>query len=305
MMKKITKVLKKGAGEQEIREFGEFIFEKIFFDNREVLVAYDNSFKKVKRIRLNVDDSIMYLPWEFLYDSNEGYLGRIKSIVRDSKNGRPYNPETKNLLLVVANPHQEQKIDKHKEELDTFFSGKKSAKFDYTLCDNATRDTLRNYLQRQKFDYIHFVCHGVKMDQESKMVLENDTGGEAYLSGQELSEWLYGKPPQFIYLCTCSSNHLNPDVYLSGLAQSLVRQLRMPALVAMQFNVGQDNANIMVEDFYNAQFQTKFYQTWFQANFANLVSIENHIQQSRNKLGHCNRDWGAPVLYLTDTIGGE
>ncbi|MEH2080095.1 MAG: CHASE2 domain-containing protein [Nostoc sp.] len=110
---------------------------------------------------------------------------------------------------------------------------------------------------KKRYTLLHIVCHGKLMSDTGETYLfwaTNDNQLKA-VSGKDLVEKLTylgqtNKLPYLTFLSTCESADPRAEVGLGGLAQRLVRELAMPAVVAMTRKVSIETALQLGENFY-------------------------------------------------------
>lgn len=119
-----------------------------------------------------------------------------------------------------------------------------------------TIDTLCEVLTSQRFPLLHIICHGqLRADGETVLYLDDAEGGVRPLPATQLISRLsrlrgaHGLP-HFIFLAACESAHPDAEAALGGLGQRLVRELGMPAVVAMTARVSLDLATELARRFY-------------------------------------------------------
>ncbi|MEJ6486821.1 SUMF1/EgtB/PvdO family nonheme iron enzyme [Nostoc punctiforme UO1] len=117
------------------------------------------------------------------------------------------------------------------------------------LCSQLTDRT-------KQYTILHFVCHGKLMDDGETVLYwaKADNTVEPVTAKRLLERLdpLRGARglPHFAFLCACESASSETEGSLGGLAQRLVRDLGMPAVVAMTDKVTIKTAQILTENFY-------------------------------------------------------
>ena len=142
-----------------------------------------------------------------------------------------------------------------------------------------TLDEICRWLTQKRFAILHLVCHGEfkqweEPDKDGKLVTKSDTflylrkSGEvdpmrkddhvARVSGTDFLQRLRQCQalPHLTFLCSCSSASSAAEQGLGGLGQRLVRELAMPAVVAMTEPVPIDLATEISTEFYHYLRQT-------------------------------------------------
>ncbi|MEW5859394.1 MAG: CHAT domain-containing protein, partial [Cyanobacteriota bacterium] len=110
--------------------------------------------------------------------------------------------------------------------------------------------------QSKQYTLLHFVCHGKLIDRgETVLYWATADNSVEPVTGTRLLERLHSLRgarglPHFAFLSTCESANSEAEEALGGLAQRLVRDLGMPAVVAMTEKVTIKTAQALAESFY-------------------------------------------------------
>jgi hypothetical protein len=135
-----------------------------------------------------------------------------------------------------------------------------------TLCDGVegalglpTLDAISAALTRTSYTIMHVVAHGrlvgEKATVEPVVYLANGSGGVdpvpagRFIDALGLLQTARGLP-HFMYLGTCEGAAPEAEVALGGLGQRLVRELGMPAVLAMTDTVSLATASTLASEFY-------------------------------------------------------
>ncbi len=120
--------------------------------------------------------------------------------------------------------------------------------------------TLRALIERLvagRYTLLHVVCHGLfkKDDGETAILIAGDDGRAEPVTAARLIAQLRGIGgarglPRFVFLATCESADPRAEGALGGLAHRLVRDLGMPAVIAMTEKVSQVTALALGKAFY-------------------------------------------------------
>ncbi len=134
------------------------------------------------------------------------------------------------------------------------------ANLDNTDQHNApTLPNLLEKLQKKQYTLLHIVCHGmVTRSKKDTMLYWAKASSEIELvRGEQLIKELKNRGnspgyslPHFTFLCACETASREERGALGGLAGRLVRELGMPAVVAMTDKVEVDTAKTLAEQFY-------------------------------------------------------
>jgi hypothetical protein len=274
------------------------------------------------RIRLKLDTyALADLPWEYAYvpaantpaagGGPEGFLAldRRISLVRDEILGQPrqiLNPLGAGpirLAVLLANPAT---AEFPALNLAAELAGVREALAGapgVTLApyENATVDILLRALLLPTHIF-HFAGHGVfrgRMETpygspvgEGALILQREGGGAQPYPAAKLALNLTGRGVRLAVFGACESGRRDGVNPWSGIAPALTRA-GIPAVVAMQYTVGDANAALFARSFYAA--------------LATGLPIDTAVTEGRlaifSKGAADERDWGAPVLYLRAADG--
>lgn len=115
-----------------------------------------------------------------------------------------------------------------------------------------TLDALMEALTAGGHTMLHVVCHGAVRNGAPALFLEQADGTVDRVPDARLLERLQTlrRPPYFAFLSACESSASEAEDALGGLAQRLVRELGMPAVVAMTDRVTVATATDLTRTFY-------------------------------------------------------
>ncbi|MBD2677209.1 CHAT domain-containing protein [Nostoc paludosum FACHB-159] len=170
-------------------------------------------------------------------------------------------------LVLVASPSDSQKYKLDTFDVETTVKSVRSALGDIptdvlAAVDGAiglpTLDELCTHLtdRSKQYTILHFVSHGRVMDDGETLLYwsKADNTVEVVTATRLLERVrvLRGARglPHFTFLCTCESASPDAEAGLGGLGQRLVRDLGMPAVVAMTEKVTIKTAQALTEKFY-------------------------------------------------------
>lgn len=248
------------------------------------------------RLRLNVPAALRDLPWESFYVSELGGSLTGKSefvIVRDAPPGGVFEPLKAGadaaLRILMAVP-QGSGLNSQQERnnLQRQAGGEAAVE---ELLGQVTADALAARLQ-EAWDVFHFVGHGA-LDQAGhvKVLLTGADGGDAWLR-DEIVAGLFPRPaPRLAVLNCCMGNRHRPDLSLSGLGPLLTRR-GIPAVVAMRYEIADDDA---------ITFSEAFYRELLRGTFPGRVDwalVAARAALARNAAEDGQRAVITPVLYL-------
>jgi hypothetical protein len=117
-------------------------------------------------------------------------------------------------------------------------------------------DALCDRITAGRFTLLHLICHGtVTKDGETVLYLAKADGTVDPVTGTRLIRRLNGLQgarglPHLMFLAACDTARASAETALGGLAQRLVREVGVPAVVAMTDPVTTATARVLAETFY-------------------------------------------------------
>ncbi len=290
---------------EAVKNFGTRLFSAVF--DKSVYTCFSNSLATSPRlrIRLRLKDvpELACLPWEYLYDPNDGsFLSHSSNtpIVRYMDMLKPIRalgvkPPLR-ILVMISSPTEEQRLDaaqEYEKLKDSVGSLERRGAVVLERLEKATLADLQTRLTKQDIHIFHFIGHG-QYDEEVKegFLIMEDEGGRGFpVSGELLATQLREHHPlRLAILNACEGARTSLTDAFGGTAQSLVGQ-RIPAVVAMQFKIT-DRAAIT--------FASKFYQM-----IADYYPVDAALAQARLAIRSEGNhlEWGTPALYMRSSDG--
>ncbi len=293
--------------EQQVKDLGGRLYRSIFRDQiRDCLRESEREARRQGsglRVRLHLDGASSDLPWEFLFDEGRQSflsLSRMTPVVRyleidDVPTALKLDPPLR-VLGVVSSPKDYPPLDVEGEwaRLQGALSAQVTAGVvEVSLLPTATVDELLQALQRDTYHVLHFIGHGGfrESSDEGVLLFEDDLGGSHEVTGEELGILLQDHPSlRLVVLNSCEGARAGVGDPFSGTAQSLVRR-RIPAVVAMQFEITDTAALRFSQSFYGA--------------LASNFPVDAAVAESRKsiRLSGNTFEWGTPVLYMLSPDG--
>ena len=257
------------------------------------------------RLRLNGAPGLMELPWEFLFDTvHQRFLvhSTATPIVRYLELPSTVPPLTVPLplqvLVMIANPH-----DHNFGQLDVEGEWQKvqaalaplvaQQLVTITRVNGGSLRDLQRALRGTQYHVFHFIGHG-GFDAATKqglLLLTDEQGRSRPVAGHHLGTLLRDHPSlRLALLNACEGARTTPDDPFAGVAQGLV-QTGIPAVIAMQFEITDQAAATLAEEFYAA--------------LTDGYPVEAALAEARKAIYGQGNDveWGTPVLYLRAADG--
>lgn len=289
------------------KTFGGKLFSSVFtgqiFTQLRLSEQSARSRNRGLRLRLRLKDvpELAELPWEFLYDSDHDHFIATSTstpIVRylDLQLDAPPLVVAKPLrvLVIISSPSTLPRLDSEGEweNLQTALASLESTgEIVLERLPVATLDALRRRARREDFHVLHFIGHGAFDVTEGEGIIhfEESNGMPNPVSGSILGNVLRDHSSlRLIILNACEGARQSAEDPFSGVAQSLCRQ-RIPAVVAMQFEISDDAAKTFSEEFYTA--------------IVDGLPVDAALGETRKALfaGSFGQEWATPVLYQRST----
>jgi hypothetical protein len=270
-------------------------------------------------------------PWEYLYcplrlgQGGSGYpLGRLENVVltRHLRLGgitaRPLQVEERpvRVLFVAASPEdKELKPVQYSSVLNAIkdLPAVKQGLIEVTplvdpefvpIVDGQTRSTdtpskttLENFINMVEAvapHIIHFIGHGQCKEGCGQIIFTQKDYKPDPVKDSDLANWLLprSKSLRLVFLQACESALPDPYQAVSGVAMHLA-QKNIPAIVAMEYKVQMQIANVFARAFYHA--------------LADQKTVDVAVREGRKQIPLQFRDsgrghaYGLPVLYLRHT----
>jgi formylglycine-generating enzyme required for sulfatase activity len=280
-----------GRTKASIQDLGRRLFKSVFIGP--VLAAWQASLAMAPRaltLRLLLADDarLLLVPWEILYDEDEGeFVATERCLIRslDTSEARRLKWKTRLRVLAVLScppgvlPLQ---IEEEWAALQKTLDG--VAELQRVP---ARLDQVGHALSSGRWDVLHFAGHGDVDPEGGYLILEGWDGDSWAVNHLRVKTFLAHPSLQLVVLNACVGGCPGSKDAFSGLAQALVRR-GVPAIVAMQQPVSDRAAIAFSELFYRA--------------LAGKATVGKAVQQARKDLFRDQEaEWTVPVLYLNGT----
>src|SRR2546423_11894761 len=294
---------------QAAKEFGGKLFGAIF--SGEMIAQLRGSMEQASdkdhglRIRLRLTDvpSLADLPWEFLYDANQNHFLTTSTetpVVRFLDLPQRIAPLRVALplrvLVMIASPRNLKRLDTEgewarlQESLGDLLS---AGQLVLERWPAATLDALRLRARGAPFHVFHFIGHGGfdEAAQDGVLQFEDESGMSYPVRGEMLGMQLHDhRSLRLAVLNACEGARSSRQDPFSGVAQSLLQQ-RVPAVIAMQFEISDAAAKV---------FALAFYRAVAEGNPVDAAVCESRKALFKEEFG---QEWATPVLYMRSQEG--
>ena len=282
--------------------FGAKLYDTVFADD--VGTAFQMSLNEAQhagkglrvRLRLSAVPELASVPWEYLYSDS---LGSFLSLLTDTPLVRfidlPHPIETLavtsplTVLVVVSNPTDIAELDvaQEQERLRQALSKPVGeGRIRLRFLDDARLTSLRDALSDNDVHVLHFIGHGGFDGKEGVVAFENEAGTSRMVTAATLAMLLQNfNALRLVVLNACEGARNSAQDPFAGVAQALVRG-RIPAVIAMQFEITDGAAIAFCHEFYRAVAQGQPIDAACSRARLALLGEGNDVE------------WGTPVLYL-------
>lgn len=292
--------------DEELREFGGYLFDTIFTGRIRRLYDLARSEQRIRPLNVIFTCTIPWVaakPWEFAFDPNRRKFLATEEIhfIRNVLTAVPaqrvdIEREKLRLLVVEAQPVGTAPLAIEEEEAqlkEKFRPLTEANLIQIDVLARATPDRLHEMilgrsLDRCPYHIVHFIGHG-EFDREAnagRLLFHAGDDGHQPVDVQTLREILCGRGLQVVFLNACDTARDDARSLNRGVAQGLVEG-GLPAVVANQYKVLDPSAVAFAQHFY-----------WSLTNGATLGEAAREARIAVNySIDGEIIDWAVPVLY--------
>ncbi len=292
----ITRLDALDTDEETLAQLGQLLFQALFqgaikdvYTRGQGMLAPDQGL----RLRLNIAPSeaaLMALPWEFLYDPDQGPLALLDAPIARylPQSARIPTLQTSlplKVLLSGAQTPPQTNVERELNEVAAALS-ELGDHVQITVEPHLTPPKLQKLL-RGGFHVWHFVGHGgfARDGVTGQLLFEDATGDTEAVSALQLGILLNRSGVRLIVLDACNGAKLAIDPFRNT-APALIHA-QIPAVVAMQFTVPEEATRAFATEFYRALAQ----------GFPIDACVTEGRKAVMNATGLGRADWGIPVVY--------
>lgn len=289
------------------RAFGKKLYDAVFAD--EIKIAYLSSVGIAAsqnaglRIRLHLNDvpELASAPWELLRDDQDFLaLSAQRALVRYLELRQPLKPFAAKpplrALVILSSPSDYETLDVAREWTrlnDALADALGAGLFEIKALERATFADLQEQLRKNEYHILHFSGHGEFNERaaddatKGKLVFVNETGRGQAVDALELGRVLNAHASlRLVVLNACEGARADTRSAFAGAAQTLI-QKSVPAVVAMQFPITDDAAQIFARALYGA----------FADGFADGFNLDTALSGARLALQRSGLEWATPTLF--------
>jgi hypothetical protein len=285
---------------ERMQQVGELLFKALFpYEVLPAFMAAKASLPQGTHLRLKLivrPAPLGHLPWELTYDilDETFFAARIsRPIVRYVEQGAPpallQSPRPLRVLYLQANPKGTTPLDAAASE-----RALREALGDageVTSVHATTPTALRDALREGAHHVLHYDGHGAFKEGSGALYLHDADDRTHRLSGEMLATTLDGSSIRLVVLSACQTAVDSQEKRFSGIAGQLMRTTRLPAVVAMQYEIPDGSAIAFTGEFYRA--------------LADGYPVDAAVVEGRKAILEAlggdafgAPDWATPVLFM-------
>jgi len=287
-----------------IRNVGAMLADSLFTPEikRHFYTVRSKNANKGLRVRFTIETpEVSAYPWEALYLDNkymavsaETPLTRFFPNGTSAKRsfGRPLR-----ILVICSNPSKgglpavqvEREVEtiegSLKEEIDNG-----AIKLDIERIGEVAR--IMEHLNKEQFNVIHFIGHGVFKDGVGYLALESSMGDLVLADHERVGQIFQNQISLgLVVLNACQGAKLYTDKAFTGLASELIK-MGVPSVIAMRYSITNQTARLFSKEFYK--------------NLARMP-IDENVQRVRQRIlvdeNTAPKDFITPVLFMNAPDG--
>ena len=291
--------------ERPVEDLGRRLFDALMVDRVRDLLRSSRETAAARGTRLRLvlralPDELAALPWELLYDEDEGeHVCLTTPLVRSQRalDRRPSAVEpTLRVLGMVVSPRDQPalEVDDEQRHLEDAFADLVAAGKVQVHWLGPTWRELRDAMQRGPWHVFHFVGHGGEdaRSGQGTIVVADDDGRSHPIRADDLANLLRVHDPlRLVLLNACGTGRGPAADPSSGVATTLARR-GVPAVVAMQLEITDQAAVEFTRSFYGA--------------LTSQLPVDLAVTHARQAISLAlpgTLEWATPVLYLQAADG--
>ncbi|MCK5918158.1 MAG: CHAT domain-containing protein [Cocleimonas sp.] len=286
-----------------LKKIGSALFDVIFKDSMQECLERSLYLSKNNDLRIRLQFSndapeLVPLPWEYFYNKEEErFLAlstktpiiRCPELMHDTHTVSVQLPLQ--ILVIISSPKDLALLDVETEWKNLTSSLQALIDDNLVVIKRLATSSIRSLqheLQRKQYHVIHYIGHS-DFDANSNnafLMFEDKESNSAKLEAESFGKLLRDeKSIRLVILNSCEGSKASDTIFFSGVALSLLKK-KIPAVIAMQFEISDSAAIIFSSDFYTA--------------LANGLPIEESLTEARKAIDiRLNPiEWGTPTLYM-------
>lgn|GEM_PF-424732 len=283
------------------RDFGHVLFRSLFSApvGEHFAKTRGAAHQRQRGVRVCIrtsEPALMAIPWELLYSTGDHrFLSQSEEtpVVRCFSVAKPLRPIECTLplkVLLVLSNDPDRPLDLGEEEKRIRNELRELVRGGFVKIEclvGPTRNQLLKALRREKWHVLHYAGHGGydAVTNEGQLQLKNPNGVGVPLYANDLGLLLgHQSSLRLVILNSCDGARATSEASAANTAARLMEH-GVPAVVAMQYEIGDDAATLFAQEIYRA------------------VALEQPIDEAMTNARKAmyledSEEWATPVLYL-------
>jgi hypothetical protein len=279
-------VAQKVFGSPQLRELGTKLSAFLDGDQRWLTSVLDRPPGTI--LRITVGERLRHLPWEllctdgsFLTVSGHAPLLPVRAVGTNAALQTPVAPGNRPLrvLFMATSPEGVEPVLSYEAEEAAILAATSRTGTDLVVEESGTLEGLR-FLSRDYgpgyFDILHLSGHATINNGQPAFVVENEFGGLAYATADQIAQAMAGHWPRLVFVSGCLTGNAPDRGTFPSMSESLVRA-GAPAVLGWALPVGDVSAT---------EFAAQLYQTLAAGEPLDRAIIEARQHLYTNKRGN-------------------
>jgi len=214
-------------------------------------------------LRITAAERLRHLPWEllardgsFLTVSGPGPLLPVRAVGTNAALTAPITPGNRPLrvLFMATSPEGIEPVLNYEAEEAAILSATSRTGTDLVVEESGTLEGLR-FLNRDYgagyFDVLHLSGHATIRDRQPTFLVENEFGGPAYATADQIAQAMTGSWPRLVFVSGCLTGNAPDGGLFPSMSESLVRA-GAPAVLGWALPVGDVSATEFAAELYRS-----------------------------------------------------
>lgn len=246
-------------GSSQLRDLGERLFGFLDGDERwlDQVLADPNG----ATVRISAEQRLSHLPWEllardgtFLAVAGNGPLLPVRAPGATPAFGQALTPANRPLrvLFMATSPEGVEPVLGYEAEEAAILAATADTGTELVVEESGTLDGLRFAAESYgagHFDVLHLSGHADIHDGQPSFLVENELGGLAYATADQLAQALAGQWPRLVFVSGCLTGNSPDGGTVPSMSESLVRA-GAPTVLGWALPVGDTSATEFAAQLY-------------------------------------------------------
>lgn len=246
-------------GSAALRDLGEMLFN--FLDGDERWFSEVLADPRGATVRIAAGQRLRHLPWElvvrdgsFLAVSDSGPLLPVRAASTVAVLGKVVTPHNRPLrvLFMASSPEGVEPVLSYEAEEAGILAATADTGTELVVEESGTLEGLRFTAESYGpgyFDVLHVSGHATIDEDQPKFLVENELGGLAWASADQIARAMDGQWPRLVFVSGCLTGGASDRGTIPSMSESLVRA-GAPAVLGWALPVGDASATAFASHLY-------------------------------------------------------